>query len=38
VTQPSVRRTGLIEYQGKFDVVTVQGSMALRVPRSALPK
>jgi acetamidase/formamidase len=28
----------LIGYQGKFDVVTVQGSMALRVPRSALPK
>ena len=27
----------LIGYQGKYDVVTVAGSMALRVPKSALP-
>jgi acetamidase/formamidase len=27
----------LIGYQGKYDVITVQGSMALRLPRSALP-
>lgn len=27
----------LIGYQGKYDVVTVQGSMALRIPRVALP-
>src|SRR3954447_12577101 len=27
----------LIGYQGKYDVVTVAGSMALRIPRSALP-
>jgi amidase len=26
----------LIGYQGKYDVVTVQGSMALRIPRAAL--
>jgi acetamidase/formamidase len=28
----------LIGYQGQYDVVTVAGSMALRLPRSALPK
>lgn len=28
----------LIGYQGKYDVVTVQGSMALRIPRAALPR
>ena len=27
----------LIGYQGQYDVVTVAGSMALRLPRSALP-
>lgn len=27
----------LIGYQGQYDVVTVAGSMALRIPRSALP-
>ncbi len=27
----------LIGYQGKYDVVTVAGSMALRIPRSSLP-
>ena len=27
----------LIGYQGKYDVVTVAGSMALRIPRAALP-
>ena len=27
----------LIGYQGKYDVVTVAGSMALRIPKSALP-
>ena len=27
----------LIGYQGKYDVVTVAGSMALRLPKSALP-
>jgi acetamidase/formamidase len=28
----------LIGYQGQYDVVTVAGSMALRLPRSALPR
>jgi acetamidase/formamidase len=28
----------LIGYAGSYDVITVQGSMALRIPRSALPK
>ena len=28
----------LIGYQGQYDVVTVAGSMALRIPRSRLPK
>ena len=28
----------LIGYQGRYDVVTVAGSMALRLPRSRLPK
>ncbi len=28
----------LIGLEGKYDVVTVAGSMALRIPRSALPK
>lgn len=28
----------LIGYQGRYDVVTVAGSMALRVPRKVLPK
>ena len=28
----------VIGYQGRYDVVTVQGSMALRIPKSALPK
>ncbi|MCS7025471.1 MAG: acetamidase/formamidase family protein [Bryobacteraceae bacterium] len=28
----------LIGYQGRYDVVTVAGSMALRLPRTALPK
>lgn len=28
----------LIGYQGRYDVVTVAGSMALRIPRSVLPK
>jgi amidase len=27
----------LIGYQGRYDVVTVQGSMALRIPKSVLP-
>jgi len=27
----------LIGYQGQYDVVAVAGSMALRLPRSALP-
>ena len=27
----------LVGYQGKYDVVTVAGSVALRIPRSALP-
>ena len=27
----------LIAYQGRYDVVTVAGSMALRIPKSALP-
>ncbi|MBI3682182.1 MAG: acetamidase/formamidase family protein [Acidobacteria bacterium] len=28
----------LIGYQGRYDVVTVAGSMALRIPKAALPK
>jgi amidase len=28
----------LIGYQGQYDVVTVAGSMALRIPKSALPR
>src|SRR5258705_12394390 len=28
----------LIGYQGQYDVVTVAGSMALRLPKSALPR
>ncbi|MGH9657384.1 MAG: acetamidase/formamidase family protein [Bryobacteraceae bacterium] len=28
----------LIGYQGKYDVVTVMGSMALRIPKSVLPR
>jgi hypothetical protein len=28
----------LIGVEGKYDVVTVAGSMALRIPKSALPK
>jgi acetamidase/formamidase len=28
----------LVGNQGRYDVITVQGSMALRLPRSALPK
>ncbi len=28
----------LVAYQGRYDVVTVAGSMALRLPKSALPK
>jgi len=28
----------LVGYQGQYDVVTVAGSMALRIPRAALPK
>ena len=28
----------LIGYQGQYDVVTVAGSMALRLKRSALPR
>jgi amidase len=28
----------LIGYQGQYDVITVAGSMALRLPRSALPR
>ena len=28
----------LIGYQGQYDVVTVAGSMALRIPRAALPR
>jgi len=28
----------LVGYQGQYDVITVQGSMALRLPRSVLPK
>ena len=28
----------LIGYQGQYDVVTVAGSMSLRIPRSALPR
>ena len=28
----------LIGYQGRFDVVTVAGSMALRIPKKVLPK
>jgi hypothetical protein len=27
----------LIGYQGKYDVVTVAGSMALKIPRKCLP-
>ncbi len=28
----------LVSYQGRYDVVTVAGSMALRLPKSALPR
>jgi amidase len=28
----------LIAYQGRYDVVTVRGTMALRIPKSVLPK
>jgi acetamidase/formamidase len=28
----------LVGYQGKYDIVTVAGSVALRIPRSALPR
>jgi hypothetical protein len=28
----------LIGYQGKYDVITVAGSMALRLPKERLPK
>ncbi|MDO9065555.1 MAG: acetamidase, partial [Chloroflexota bacterium] len=28
----------LVGSQGRYDVITVQGSMALRLPRSILPK
>ncbi|MBL8227025.1 MAG: acetamidase/formamidase family protein [Bryobacterales bacterium] len=28
----------LVGYQGRYDVVTVAGSMALRIPRASLPK
>ena len=28
----------LIGYQGRFDIVTVAGSMALKIPRKVLPK
>jgi len=28
----------LISYQGRYDVVTVAGSMALRIPKAELPK
>jgi amidase len=28
----------LIGYQGKYDVVTVAGSMALKIPRRLLPQ
>jgi amidase len=27
----------LIGYQGKYDVITVAGSVGLRIPRKALP-
>jgi acetamidase/formamidase len=27
----------LVGYQGRYDVITVAGSMALRIPRSSLP-
>jgi hypothetical protein len=27
----------LIGYQGEYDVVTVAGSMALKIPKSSLP-
>ena len=28
----------LIGYQGKYDVITVAGSVGLRIPRKSLPK
>jgi len=28
----------LVGYQGKYDVVTVAGSMALKIPKKALPR
>jgi hypothetical protein len=28
----------LVGYQGRYDVVTVAGSMALRIPKKVLPR